>query len=99
MKYIVRINYHIEAKNARDAEDEMIYNNVRHDKILHFDEFELEEAKTAYLEVAKELQPPKSLGNGLYWFSGVSLIGDDDEYLICEEIIDVTVRDKDGAEE
>lgn len=72
MKYLVRIDYHIEAKDVPSAGDSLMYGERTYDKVLVFNDYE--EANNAYCEAVKGLQPPKKLKHNLYWFSGASLV-------------------------
>ena len=85
MKYILTIDSHIEAGNAQFAEDSLIYNNndVVDKKITYTD---LIEAEAAYQCAVNDLQVPKEIRHGLYWYSGVMLEAYDDDDVLTDLI-------------
>lgn len=94
MKYILTIDYHIEARNAHFAEDSLIYDNGVADKKITYTD--LSEAEEAYKNAVEELQAPKELRRGFYWYSGAILeaFDDEDEFV---DLIYANVREDEHA--
>ena len=84
MKYKLTIDRHIEARNAQFAEDSLIYDNGVAGKTILYTN--LEEAEVAYKEAVKDLQAPRELSHGLYWYSGAMLEAYDDDGVLADLI-------------
>lgn len=84
MKYILTVDYHIEAQNAPFAEESLIYDGGVADKTIFYSD--LEEAEVAYKEAVKDLQAPRELSHGLYWYSGAMLEAYDEDNLLADLI-------------
>ena len=94
MKYVLTVDHHIEAQNAPFAEESLIYDNgVADRKITYTD---LAEAEEAYKNAVNDLQAPKELRHGLFWYSGAMLeaFDDDDEFV---DLIYANVREDEHA--
>lgn len=83
MTYVLTVDYHIAAHDAQFAEDSLIYDNGVADKKITYTD--LEEAEKAYKEAVKDLQAPKELQRGFYWYSGAMLEAYDD----ADEFVDL----------
>lgn len=68
--YKIYHDAHIEAKNGNEAEEILMEQNAANCATYYTDEAE---AKKAYESIAADLDEPKKLGGGLYWFDGVVL--------------------------
>lgn len=90
MKYILTVDNHIEAHYATSAEESLMYDNGVADKKITY--FDLIEAEAAYQRAVTELQAPKEIRHGFYWFSGCMLqaFDNDDEFV---DLIYANVRD------